>query len=114
MNMDKHVKLLALANLRKQSRWAGYSCLGEYHEGAYECDFVSPYSKTAGNVNAEILVMLQDWSSDDALRRPVSKDCVGLGHIPTLPTNRNLVKLLQATFDKKLEDVYGTNLFPFI
>jgi hypothetical protein len=112
--MDKHAMLLTLANQRKKSRWDGYYCLGDYHGGAYECDFVSPYTRTAGNVDSEILIMLQDWTSDRSLRGPVGKDRVTFGYTPSLPTNRNLENLLSTTFQKSLKDVYATNLFPFI
>lgn len=47
--MTKHAMLLEQANQRKQSRWDGYHCLGEYHCGVYECNFVSPYTKTGCN-----------------------------------------------------------------
>ncbi|HEV7681358.1 MAG TPA: hypothetical protein VGO68_04505 [Pyrinomonadaceae bacterium] len=112
--MDKQSELLALAKLRQRTRYPGYRCIGDYHAGVYECDFVSPYTKTAGNVDAEIMVMLQDWASDEFLSGPVHEPSVKLGHGPTLPTNRNLTRLLLTTFGLKLPDVYGTNLFPFV
>jgi restriction system protein len=88
--------------------------LAEYHGGVYECDHVSPYTKTAGNLDSPIFILLQDWSSDDRLRGPLDPDAVHLGHMPNLPTNRNLRALLRKTFGRELEDVYATNLFPFI
>src|SRR5438477_8132572 len=112
--MDKHAELLKLAKLRQATRWEGYKCIGDYPNGIYECDFVSPYTKTAGNVDAEILVMLQDWSSDESLRDLIDYELATLGHTPHLPTNRNLTRLLNATFGLTLRDIYGTNLFPFI
>ena len=111
---DKRAELLALARKRQATRWSGYTCVGDYHDGVDECDFVSLYSKTAGNVDARILVMLQDWSSDSSLSGPFDEDSATFGHTRNLPTNRNLIRLLKATFDVNLEDVYGTNLFPFI
>jgi hypothetical protein len=42
---------------------AEYSGIGDYHDGAYECERVSPYTKTAGNVDADVMVLLQDWAS---------------------------------------------------
>jgi hypothetical protein len=112
--MDKRSKLLALAKSRQAARWPNYKCIGDYHSGAYECDFVSPYTKTAGNVNAEIMVMLQDWASDGFLKGPFHESSAKLGHSPTLPTNRTLIRLLKKTFGLALADVYGTNLFPFV
>jgi restriction system protein len=112
--MDKQTELLALAKLRQATRWSGYGCIGDYHGGAYECDFVSPYSKTAGNVNAEIMVMLQDWSSHESMIEPFDEETANLGYTPRLRTNQALSKLLNETFGITLRDVYGTNLFPFI
>lgn len=112
--MDKQDLLLALAQKRKMTIWPRYNHVGDYHGGAYECDFVSPYTKSAGNVNAEIFVLLQDWSSDKSLRNSLDLDCVQYGLTRTLPTNRRLVELLRQHFCVELEDTYATNLFPFI
>ncbi len=111
---DKRQLLLELAQLRQRTRWDGYHSLAEYHDGAYECDWVSPYSKTAGNVDANVFILLQDWSSHDYLSRPFNPKSADLGHTPNLPTNCNLKRLLHQTFNLGLEDVFGTNLFPFI
>ena len=112
--MNKQGLLLALAQKRKASRWAGYGRIGDYHNGAYECDFVSPYTKSAGNVDAEIFILLQDWSSDESLRCPLDSDCVRYGLTRTLPTNKRLIELLRTHFSVELGEVYATNLFPFI
>jgi restriction system protein len=112
--MDKQDLLLALAQKRKKTSWPGYGQIGDYHDGAYECDFVSPYTKSAGNIDAEIVVLLQDWSSDESLRGSLSSDCMRYGLTPTLPTNKRLVELLRHHFGVELEGVYATNLFPFI
>ena len=103
-------------NSRKSAKQqvGGYGQIGDYHDGAYECDFVSPYTKSAGNVDAEIFVLLQDWSSDEALRGTLDSDCVLYGLTRTLPTNKRLVELLRHHFGVELGDVYATNLFPFI
>lgn len=112
--MNKGARLLALAKLGQATRWPGYNCIGDYHEGSYECDLVSPYAKTAGNVNSEIMVMLQDWASDGFLSGPFHEPSAKLGHTPSRPTNRNLTKLLDRVFGLALRDTYGTNLFPFV
>jgi restriction system protein len=111
---NKAAQLLALAKERQATRWAGYNCTGDYHSGVYECDHVSPYTKTAGNVDADVMVMLQDWASDKELRRPIDEDARVLGYTRDFPTNRNLSNLLAATFGLGLKNVYATNLFPFI
>lgn len=112
--MDKAAKLLELARARQSSRWPGYIPLIEYQHGAYECDFVSPYTKSAGNLNAEVMIMLQDWSSHDRLSGELDRNAAELGQTPKLPTNQNLSRLLKKHFDLDLAKTYGTNLFPFI
>ena len=65
-------------------------------------------------LDADIMVVLQDWTSDEDLRRAVDSDAVTYGYTRGLHTNRNLVRLLEEHFDTALTDIYGTNLFPFI
>src|SRR3990172_5301954 len=112
--MNKRKELLALAKKRQATRWDGYNCIGDYHGGAYECDFVSPYTKTAGNVDADIMVMLQDWWSDDGMSGLIDPDSVTLGYGTTNRTDINLIRLLDKTFGLTLRDIYATNLFPFV
>lgn len=113
--MDKHAELLKLVKKRRQPDiLPGYARLGDYADGAFDknCDFVSPYSKGAHNYDADVMVLLQDWSSDDALQR--SSGPSELGRDPNLPTNKTLDKLLDVALGLKLEATYATNLFPFI
>ena len=112
--MDKRRRLRTLARKRQRAKWPGYKSIGDYHHGAYECPYVSPYTKTAGNIDAEIMVILQDWTSDESIRRGLDSDSITYGYTRGLHTNRNLVRLLETYFGISLEDVYGTNLFPFI
>lgn len=87
---DKRTQLLALAKTRQATSWDRYNCIGDYHGGIYECDYVSPYSKTAGNIDADVMVMLQDWDSDEGLLGPIDEDARTLGYTKDFPTNRNL------------------------
>jgi uracil-DNA glycosylase len=112
--VSKEEALVELARTRRSAHWGGYKCIGDYHGGAYECLFVSPYTKGASNVDAQVMVMLQDWSSDLSLSGPLDQDSVEIGHAPHLATNKNLKRLLSETFDLTLAETYGTNLFPFI
>jgi hypothetical protein len=112
--LDKQSALLELAKARQNTRWPTYRAIGDYHGGVYECDFVSPYTKSAGNVNAEIMVLLQDWSSDESLSGPFDEDSAKLGYSRHIPTNQNLIQLLRDTFRLTLQDTYATNLFPFV
>ncbi len=115
--MDKRLQLLALAEKRKRTRWDGYKCIGDYHNGELECDFVSPYTKGAHNFDSAIMVILQDWASDEVLRAEnATRDPIGMevGHDPTRNTNKKLIRLLNEHFGLALKDIYATNLFPFI
>ena len=112
--MSKKRKLKALAAKRKQARWKGYRGIGSYHCGKYECDHVSPYTKSAGNVDADIFVMLQDWSSHKDLNRGFSRDIQRHGYTPNFPTNVRLIELLKSVFGVELSNTYATNLFPFV
>lgn len=112
--MDKHACLRELARLRQKTRWPGYKCIGDYHDGLYECEFVSPYTRRACNVDAEVMILLQDWSCDEVLRGPVLAERLTLGHDPRRATNKRLKDLLCQHFRLELSDVYATNVFPFV
>ncbi len=112
--ISKRERLAELARHRRDNFPPGYRGIGEYHSGAYECDFVSPYTKSARNLNADIMLVLQDWCGDEFLQKPLNSDLVKLGHDPQLRTNKNLKSLLSTHFGIGLEQTYATNLFPFI
>src|ERR1700730_9057011 len=112
--MDKAARLLELAHRRQATRWPGYGCIADYHGGAYECDVVSPYTKSAGNLDASLMVLLQDWASDDVLRGPLLQERVKQSHDPRRQTNRRLKELLRQYFQLELRDVFATNVFPFV
>ncbi|HET6804985.1 MAG TPA: hypothetical protein VFH59_06010 [Frateuria sp.] len=107
--MSKQQQLGELVEARRQP-FKHYKRLGDYP--GFECGYVSPYSKGAHNLDSEVMILLQDWSSDDALVR--SKGPSELGRDPQLPTNRSLDELLHAAFGMKLAETYATNLFPYI
>lgn len=109
----KTADLLALAKLRQQTRWDDYKGIGEY-DRRYECNFVSPYSRVAHNVDAEIFILLQDWLGDDKLQKTFLPEAAELGYLPNLPTNKVLHRLVRETLDTSMEMTYATNLFPFI
>jgi hypothetical protein len=111
---DKERLLRKLARKRQRSKWPGYKGIGDYPNSNYECPYVSPYTKSAGNVDADIMVLLQDWSSDNALKAGLPEEDIKLGYSPSLPTNKRLISLLDTQFGVSLMDVYATNLFPFI
>jgi hypothetical protein len=116
MNIDiclKRVRLRRLARLRCSCQWPGYK--QPEHFGYHFEDLVSPYTRSAGNLRADYMLVLQDWASSDALKRMGYNDDVAeFGHNPKLRTNIKLKALLAAHSNLKLEDTYATNLFPFI
>jgi restriction system protein len=112
--MSKRTELRRLGKRRQATRWDRFGCIHDYHAGAYECDHVSPYTKSAGNIDAQVFVMLQDWASDSMLGGPPDPLTARLGHMPHLRTNKTLKILLSEVFSLTLADVYVTNLFPFV
>ena len=112
---SKSEALLKLAWLRQDTRLKEHCCIADFHDGIFECDHVSPITKSGKNVNAEIMIVAQDWLSSDALSSdPPDRDSAELGYKPSLPTNRNLDCLLDRHFGLHRAKCYLTNLFPFI
>lgn len=115
VSVDKEKALLMLAKKRQSSTYEGYKNLCDFYNGYYECDYVSPYTKSCHNVNATVMVMLQDWCSEKYLLKiGKNPDIAKRGHDEKLATNKNLKKLLQNHLGLDLSETYGTNLFPFI
>ncbi len=112
--MNKQRALLDLARKRQATRYYGYTAIGDYDGGVWECDYISPFSLSSHNADADILIILQDWCSEQSFDFPVCQETLSLGHTPSVRTNMNLKRLLQQHFGKALEDVYATNLFPFV
>ena len=113
--LEKEKKLHALVKKRRENIPLGYKGIGQYRNGIYECNYVSPYTKSADNINADIMFILQDWSSDECLQCAPTPSELDFGYSPDLPTNINLKNLLEKYFGiVDLRETYGTNLFPFI
>jgi len=110
----KKEQLRLLAEKRKQHTWPGYAGIGDYHNGAYECDFVSPYTKTAGNIDADVMVILQDWASSKFCEKPINNEAIKDGRVSTIRTNVMLDCLLKEHLGLDICQIYATNLFPFI
>jgi restriction system protein len=114
LDQSKRARLEVLARKRQQSKWEGYKNIGDYNDGQYECDFVSPYTKIASNIDSEVFVMLQDWAFDDFLRGPLCELTVQYGRTPTRATNKRLDDLVLKYFDVSICEIFASNLFPFI
>jgi hypothetical protein len=116
MSTYKQQVLSKLAQKRQLTRWDGYLCIADLHGGAYECDHVSPYTKSASNMDADVMLVLQDWASSEYFERHdgVISDLVELGYDSSVDTNNNLKRLLKTHLNLDLQDTYATNLMPFI
>lgn len=112
---EKREALLELAQLRKSCRLDGYCSIGDFHDGIFECGHISPWTKSGSNLNAEIMIVGQDWLGSDKLEEaPPDHHVVKYGFDPKFPTNANLDCLLQRHFGVKRVECYLTNVFPYI
>ena len=117
MANQKYIEIEKIVEERKKAQWDNYFNLRDFHNGIYDCDYLSPYSKGAHNVNAKVMLVLQDWASVDYLKSLCDEDQESLsqlGRDPKLFTNKNITDLLNSHFHLNLADTYATNLFPFI
>lgn len=112
--MNKSERLLALSKKRKAKTYEGYSAIGDYNNGVWECDYVSPYSISAHNEDTDILIILQDWCSEESFGKEVCQETLKYGYTPSVKTNVNLKKLLFEHINVTLDQTYSTNLFPYI
>jgi hypothetical protein len=92
-----------------------YLRLEQIHGGYYDQhSFVVPWTIGACNVDTDLMLVAQDWGSEDYLQRPPDPVQRDLGHNPKLPTNRNLKHLLQEAFGRAFSSVYATDAFVFV
>ena len=110
---QKREKLLQLAKQRQSDRLPPHRTLFEFHNGYYECDYVSPWSISACNVEAELMLIGQDWASSEILKREPDEERRRTGQHCSSPTNTNLRGFLEH-MQLKFGATYATNLFPFI
>ncbi|MGA2624710.1 MAG: uracil-DNA glycosylase family protein [Bacteroidota bacterium] len=112
---EKIRELKTLGRLRQSKKYKNYNNISDYPRGEeYDTQFVSPYTKSAQNVNSHIAFVLQDWSSNESLNNPFNPKMAELGYDPSTPTNTNLIKLLRQVYGLDLHEVFITNLFPYI
>lgn len=120
MNKSQINKETLLLQLARKRQLDDQSCLtriykqvGDIHGGIYDSwGHVSPWSKSACNVNASVMIVAQDWTSEDSAKKQPKN--FELGYTPELPTNRNLQSFLKDYLNMSFGDVYATNLFVFV
>jgi hypothetical protein len=115
---EKHAELANLVTLRRSDESAEYA-LHKFCDGRWDFPFVVPWTKSACNVDAKVMIIGQDWASEDYLREPKNDtpERVALrdefGQDPHLPTNRNIKRWLRF-FDLTWEQTYATDVSVFI
>jgi uracil-DNA glycosylase len=112
----KREELLRLSKQRQADRREGYLCLSDIHAGYYECDLVSPWSTSAQNVDAELMILGKDWVSSETIAdRPPDPERRRIGQGWEVPTNKNLREYLSDCMDGLVfSETYASNVFPFI
>jgi hypothetical protein len=116
--MGKKYELAKLVALRRSETHPRYLSLSHYEDGFYDLDFVVPWTAGAKNVDAALMIIGQDWISEDYLKRnslPEKRLARReAGQDAGLATNRNLKKLLANAFGLLFSDTYATNVSVFI
>jgi restriction system protein len=110
---QKREELLQLAWRRQADRLEPHYCLADFHNGYYECDHVSPWTISACNVDAEIMLIAQDWASSEILEGERVPDRKEKGQDSWRRSNKNLKDFLEL-IGLQFSDTYATNAFPFI
>jgi hypothetical protein len=115
---QKREALLRLAKKRQDDTLEGYSRryfrLADFHDGYYETDHVVPWTISACNVDAELMLVCQDWASSDFLNKPKDRKQKEFGHDAALRTNINIKRILREHFGLSFGETYATDVFPFI
>jgi uracil-DNA glycosylase len=112
---QKREALLQLAQARQADRWEPYCCLADIHEGYYECNYVSPWTISANDVDTDLMIFGKDWASTDTLKQPPDPERRRIGQCWEVPTNKNLREYLHDCMaGLKFSQTYASNVFPFI
>jgi uracil-DNA glycosylase len=116
MSAIKEELVLNIGRKRLQDRLPdpSYSCFQDYHGGAYDGPWPTPWTKSAHNVMTKVMVVGLDWDSRDNLSLPLNPVWAELGQNPELWTNRNIKSLLRTHFGLEWEETYATDLFVFV
>lgn len=116
--MDKQTAMAMLVAKRRAAAGGRYHHLHLYDGGSWDCDFVGPWTKSACRLDAALMIIGQDWASEDYLRRnddaKKHADRALTGQDAHLATNRNLKRLLSQHFGLCFSQTYATNVLVFI
>lgn len=118
--MSKASALFELVSKRRSETRLAYHHLHSFDEGVWDCEYVVPWTKSACNLDAGLMIIGQDWASERFLREPKYNTCErtaarrAAGQDEYLPTNRRLKSLLRTHFDLEFAQTYATNVLVFI
>lgn len=117
--LDKQAALLALAKKRQSESFEGYSRrylrFSDILDGYYECDHVVPWTISARNVDAELMLISQDWASEEfLLKTGKDKKQKELGQVEDLATNVQTRAMLEKHMKLSFRETYATDAFAFV
>jgi uracil-DNA glycosylase len=119
LTSEKIVALAELAQKRSSDLRTGYKLvyrdvtemfpnIAEWH------DHVSPWTVGAKNVDSDLMLIGQDWSSENSLLAADIDELREQGRTLKLATNKRIERLLDKFFNRPFSATFATNLFPFI
>jgi restriction system protein len=118
MHSAKNSALLQLARTRQKDTLDGYSRdYFHFKDFDCDCDHVVPWTISACNVDADLMLIAQDWASEDFLngvteaQRQTQR---AFGQFPELPTNQKIKALLAEHMSISFGETYATNAFAFV
>jgi uracil-DNA glycosylase len=118
--LDKATALSELVAKRRSETHAAYHHFHSFDQGIWDCEHVVPWTKSACNVHAGLMIIGQDWASERFLRNPKCNTPERISAINAagqdeyLPTNRRLKLLLRTHFCMEFAQTYATNVLVFI
>jgi hypothetical protein len=117
--MNKRQEIYKLAQKRDDPAYLiprGYARIKSYHNGLHSSNqYVSPWTKGACNVDADVMVIGLDWNSQDMLMRQANDHVqIHAGQSKSFPTNKKLRGFLHAYCGLRFCDTYATDVVPFL
>lgn len=116
--MDKREAMAKLVAKRRAEFGGRYHHLHLYDDGSWDFDFVVPWTKSACHLDADLMIIGQDWASEDYLRRnddaKQRADRALTGQDAHLATNHNLKRLLTRHFGLCFSQTYATDVLVYI
>lgn len=89
-----------------------YSKVADYFGDIYK-DFVSPVAAVSNNVDADVMIVMQDWMHIGCAKKDRDMSGPHIGYNPELKANKELDKRLESIGETR-ESIYLTNAFVHI